>query len=176
LTPALVGRLCSQRSLEVQPGRIALGTPPTVLGRYTFGRRALGTPYLEPRSSTGDCLLKSLRFRGCGSRGFEKEELRAARGGRPTQQMAHEVRCERHGLQDETFVCQHVVSSLHDRAPRGFHWSQGSDQHRPDAWCSECNERLRQGGWEWTRETEQAAGVRLLCGACYDEAKALNGF
>jgi hypothetical protein len=87
-----------------------------------------------------------------------------------------ECQCDRHGLQEETFVCQHIVASLRDGLPRGFYWPRDSDQNRPDAWCSECNERLLQADWEWTPPTIEAAGVRLLCGRCYDDAKALNGF
>jgi hypothetical protein len=90
--------------------------------------------------------------------------------------MGDTVRCDRHGLQEEAFVCQHIVASLGDRLVRGFHWPRDSAQTRPDAWCSECNERLRQANWEWTAAAEHAAGVRLVCGRCYDEAKALNGF
>jgi hypothetical protein len=90
--------------------------------------------------------------------------------------MNRQVRCERHGLQDETFVCQHVVQSLRDSIPRGFYWAQKSEQERPDAWCSECNETVSRSGGEWTKEAEQFAGVKILCGACYDLAKALNGF
>jgi hypothetical protein len=83
------------------------------------------------------------------------------------------VQCDKHGLQDETFVCQHIVATLVDGVPRGFHWAN-SDRSRPDAWCSRCNETSN--GGDWTPETERAAGVKLLCGACYDAAKALNGF
>jgi hypothetical protein len=90
--------------------------------------------------------------------------------------MRNDIQCERHGLQEETFVCQHIVTSLQDREPRGFHWPGESNQRRPDAWCSECNERLRQAGWEWTSEAERQANIQLLCGGCYDDAKGLNGF
>ena len=86
------------------------------------------------------------------------------------------VECERHGEQQETFVCQHIVQSLVDGRGRGFFWSTAtSENQRPDAWCSECNHTLELAG-EWTPEAERKAGVKLLCGACYDEVKRLNGF
>ncbi|MDX1757165.1 MAG: hypothetical protein R3175_14000 [Marinobacter sp.] len=84
------------------------------------------------------------------------------------------VECCKHGRQQATFVCQHIVQSLQDGKPRGFWWSQESpDNPRPDAWCSECEEVVNRVG-EWNDESEAFAGVRLLCGACYDRAKALN--
>lgn len=85
------------------------------------------------------------------------------------------VECERHGPQPETFVCQHIVQTLRDRKPRGFFWADTPDP-RPDAWCTECNDRVQRAGGQWTPEAERAAKIKLLCGSCYDEAKALNGF
>jgi hypothetical protein len=85
------------------------------------------------------------------------------------------VECVRHGPQQETFVCQHIVHTLADGQPRGFFWSTAArDNPRPNAWCTECNRTLELAG-DWTAEAEQKAGVTLLCGACYDEAKQLNG-
>jgi len=86
------------------------------------------------------------------------------------------VECHQHGSQPETFVCEHVVQSLRDGVPRGFHWSDAAENERGDAWCSACNERLQAAGGEWTPEAERFANVKLLCGGCYDQAKRLNGF
>lgn len=84
------------------------------------------------------------------------------------------VECDKHGKQQATFVCQHVAQSLRDGRPRGFWWSTESPENpRPDAWCSECEVRVNAAG-EWNDETEAFAGVTLICGACYDRAKALN--
>jgi hypothetical protein len=85
------------------------------------------------------------------------------------------IQCGEHGLQDKTFVCQHVLMSLRDGIQRGFFWSQNPDSSRPDAWCRDCNERVGATGGEWTAEAEALAGVTLLCGACYDRVKAMNG-
>jgi hypothetical protein len=82
--------------------------------------------------------------------------------------------CPIHGEQPETFVCQHVVQTLRDGVPRGFFWANNTNETRPDAWCSDCNSRVATSAGEWTPEAEALAGVRLICAACYDRAKAIN--
>ncbi|MEO1563544.1 MAG: hypothetical protein AAFR98_08925 [Pseudomonadota bacterium] len=84
--------------------------------------------------------------------------------------------CSEHGDQDETFVCQHIVQSLEENKPYGFWWAQDSDQIRPDAWCTTCNEMVESEGGEWTERALDLAKVTLLCGKCYDQAKAINEF
>ncbi len=87
---------------------------------------------------------------------------------------AQYVECCEHGKQQATYVCQHVVQSLVEKTPRGFWWStENPDNPRPDAWCTECEELVNRVG-EWNDETEEFAGVKLLCGACYDRAKEMN--
>ena len=44
------------------------------------------------------------------------------------------ISCDIHGDQEETFVCQHLVDSLHTRKPVGFYCAS---EPRGDAWCSE---------------------------------------
>lgn len=84
------------------------------------------------------------------------------------------VECCEHGKQQATFVCNHVVESLRDEIPRGFWWANDPDNPRADAWCSECEERLKANDGEWNEEIETLANIRLLCGVCYDNAKNLN--
>ncbi len=88
----------------------------------------------------------------------------------------NQVNCSVHGSQDETFVCQHIVQGLEQKKALGFHWPADSTEDRPNAWCSMCNELVKAQNWEWTEEVLETAQVTLLCGACYDEAKSLNGF
>lgn len=83
------------------------------------------------------------------------------------------VECAEHGPQAKTYVCQHLVQSLCDGKPRGFFCSE-SDVPRPEAWCAECEALLAATGGHWNDETGKQAGVRLLCGVCYDRAKAIN--
>ncbi len=83
------------------------------------------------------------------------------------------IECDEHGSQETTFVCQHLVQSLRDGRPVGFFVSRDADRPRPDAWCAACEEKVQSTGGEWTDESEAFAGVTLLCGACYDQARAL---
>ena len=84
------------------------------------------------------------------------------------------VECCEHGRQQATYVCQHVAQSLTDNQPRGFWWSDDSPENpRPDAWCGECEALVNKLG-AWNDESESFAGVKLICGACYDRAKELN--
>jgi hypothetical protein len=84
------------------------------------------------------------------------------------------INCSRHGVQPETFVCQHIVQSLRTRVSVGFFWPADASEPRPDAWCSECETRVAQTGGEWIGEAAAGLGAAVLCASCYDEAKALN--
>jgi hypothetical protein len=67
-----------------------------------------------------------------------------------------------HGLQDETFVCQHILGSLRTRQAVGFHWPASSPQRRPDAWCSKCEARRVEAGGEWTKDVLVSVGLKVL--------------
>ena len=82
--------------------------------------------------------------------------------------------CAVHGLQPETFVCQHLVASLLTGEVVGMCWPRGSDQQRPDAWCLACERKRESVDGEWTDSLLQDVHVTLICGACYDRAKHLN--
>ncbi len=86
----------------------------------------------------------------------------------------NKIQCNVHGEQETAFVCQHIAASLETRSRVGFCWSAEDDSSRPDAWCIECNERVKKTNWEWTGEAAEHLGVKLLCGKCYDEAKNFN--
>lgn len=82
------------------------------------------------------------------------------------------INCSVHGLQDETFVCSHIVGTLHTGVAVGFHWPRESaDDSRPDAWCSQCEQQRVASGGEWTDEVMDFVGMTTLCGGCYDRAK-----
>ena len=83
------------------------------------------------------------------------------------------ITCSVHGLQEETFVCQHIVESLSTGIPVGFNWPPDQDKPRPDAWCAACERARIEAGGDWTPEVEKKLGVKLLCGACYDYAKSI---
>ncbi|NIP23995.1 MAG: hypothetical protein GWN77_02925, partial [Gammaproteobacteria bacterium] len=71
----------------------------------------------------------------------------------------YNVECDKHGLQQATFVCRHIVQSLRDGKPRGF-WSseESPDNPRPDSWCDACEQLVNRVG-EWNDESEAFAGV-----------------
>jgi hypothetical protein len=86
---------------------------------------------------------------------------------------ARKIKCHVHGWQDETFVCRHIMESLHTGVPVGFHWSAESTGPHPDAWCSACESARVEAGGDWTPKVEERLGIKLLCGACYDHAKSI---
>ena len=83
------------------------------------------------------------------------------------------VECPEHGRTQATFVCRHLAESLHTGRATGF-FTSDAEQPRPDAWCAACEEMVWRTGGEWTEESEAFAGVTLICGGCYDRARALN--
>jgi hypothetical protein len=86
---------------------------------------------------------------------------------------AQTVNCGVHGWQEQTFVCRHIAQSLHTGVPVGFYWTRDQAVPRPDAWCSACEKARLDAGGDWTPEVEKLLGVKLLCGACYDDAKSI---
>ena len=85
------------------------------------------------------------------------------------------VECFTHEKQQATYVCQPIVQSLRDGIPREF-WPTESEPGnlRPDSWCNKYEEMIISTGEEWNDESEEFAGITLLCGACYDRANAMN--
>jgi hypothetical protein len=80
--------------------------------------------------------------------------------------------CSEHGEQTTAFVCQHIATSLGTGEAVGFFWSGEDPSARPDAWCEAC-ERRRDAAGEWTPEVAAQLGVKILCGVCYDNARAM---
>jgi hypothetical protein len=86
-----------------------------------------------------------------------------------------DVQCTIHGLQQRTFVCQHIAEGLVKRDRVGFFWTrEDPDNPRPDAWCSACEDRARATNGEWTGAALEHLQSKILCGACYDFAKAFH--
>jgi hypothetical protein len=85
------------------------------------------------------------------------------------------VECARHGTQQRTWVCQHVVQGLFDRTRVGFFWTADDPQNqRPDAWCAACEDRVSLTNGDWVGEAGEHLGAQILCGACYDLAKGFH--
>lgn len=86
-----------------------------------------------------------------------------------------DVQCSVHGLQQRTFVCQHVAEGLVSRTRVGFFWTEEyPDNPRPDAWCSACNGRVKATDGDWVGEALEHLKPKILCGACYDFAKTFH--
>jgi hypothetical protein len=82
------------------------------------------------------------------------------------------VKCDTHGVQPQTFVCQHIAEGLSQRERVGFFWTRLDPENpRPDAWCSACERRASLTNGEWTGEALELLQPKVLCGACYDLAK-----
>ena len=85
------------------------------------------------------------------------------------------VRCGTHGEQQRTRVCQHIAIGLATKTRVGFFWTTlDRGNPRPDAWCGECEERVRRTDGDWVGEAEENLKPEVLCGACYDAAKVFH--
>jgi hypothetical protein len=64
---------------------------------------------------------------------------------------------------------------LLDRKRVGFFWStENPNNPRPDAWCLDCNERVKTTGGDWVGVALEHLEPKCLCGACYDLAKSFH--
>lgn len=79
------------------------------------------------------------------------------------------VTCDRHGESERTFTCPHMLQTLKDETPRGFHWTR-DEENEIQAFCDACWDASDEE-WEAVREE----GPRLLCLHCLQDAAALNG-
>jgi hypothetical protein len=83
-------------------------------------------------------------------------------GENQASESADAVRCSRHGLSHQCFVCEHLTP---DSDGRGFNTAD-PDSLRPDAWCDRCHEELTRAG-SWEAATAEPK-IHLVCGGCYD--------
>ncbi|MDH5672727.1 MAG: hypothetical protein OEZ06_11295 [Myxococcales bacterium] len=84
------------------------------------------------------------------------------------------VECPEHGRQPAAFVCQHIIEGLNEGLAHGFYWAEQPEFDRPDAWCGSCQRLVEEQGGEWTESAQEQACIGMLCGLCYDQAKAHN--
>lgn len=83
--------------------------------------------------------------------------------------------CSIHGEQPRTYVCQHVYAGLVAKERVGFFWTTSQpDNPHPDAYCRECEIRVREAGGEWTGEALEQLQPKILCSVCYDLAKQFH--
>lgn len=79
------------------------------------------------------------------------------------------------GTNPKTLVCQHIAQGLTGRQRVGFFWTLDDPNNpRPDAWCLECENRCRREDGEWIGPALEHLKPKVLCGECYDFARAFN--
>ena len=85
------------------------------------------------------------------------------------------VKCDVHGSQQQTLVCQHIAEGLTRHQRVGFFCTADDPGNpRPDAWCSACQERVKVTGGQLVDLALEHLQPKVLCGACYDVARQFH--
>ncbi len=87
--------------------------------------------------------------------------------------MAKTTVCGRHGSQGIGLACIHVARAIDSGDQVGFCWGDDVDLARPDAWCLACNHALAALAGASSEQWFLDADFKVLCAACWDEAKRL---
>lgn len=82
--------------------------------------------------------------------------------------MTREVECENHGTSEATFTCTHLMQTIKDGKPRGFHWIR-DEEGEIQAFCDACWDADDE---EWKKIS--AEGPRMLCLDCLKKIAAIN--
>lgn len=85
------------------------------------------------------------------------------------------VHCTAHGKQGIGLVCTHVAHAIDSGERVGFYWGDDTDTARPDAWCAACEEALIALEGADADDWFLRADFKILCAACWDEAKRVLG-
>jgi hypothetical protein len=83
------------------------------------------------------------------------------------------VDCGVHGTQPIAFACTHIAHGLLDGTTAGFVIAPEGGEPLPLAWCDACEDMVVGLGGNWTEGASDRAAFKLLCAACYGEAKGL---
>src|SRR5688500_7635684 len=81
------------------------------------------------------------------------------------------VECDVHGRQAMAIACTHIAHGLLDETTPGFVIAPEGDEPLPNAWCDECEAMADSLGGDWSEEASARAACKILCAACYGEAK-----
>ena len=84
--------------------------------------------------------------------------------------MAEKIDCDTHGSSEATYVCGHLLETVRDGTPRGFHWVRDEDGEI-QAFCDDCWDATDEE-WEWIQEQ----GPKILCRRCLEAAADANDF
>jgi hypothetical protein len=83
--------------------------------------------------------------------------------------MSGVINCDTHGDQLATYVCAHIVKTVHDKKARGFAWCVADDgDYYAD--CDECNAMPTE---EWKARVDE--NLNVICFGCFETAAKVNG-
>ncbi len=85
------------------------------------------------------------------------------------------LHCGVHGEQGIGLVCKHIAFAVDSGTRVGFFWGDDTDAARPDAWCLECEKALIGLEGASSEQWFGAAGFKVFCAACWDQAKRVCG-
>lgn len=83
------------------------------------------------------------------------------------------IDCAIHGRQEIAFACTHIAHGLLDGTTPGFIIEPEGDDPLPMAFCDACEAMADELGGIWSEEASNLADWKMLCAACYNEAKGL---
>jgi hypothetical protein len=86
--------------------------------------------------------------------------------------MIEKISCEKHGSKDMSFTCIHIAMTIDNKAKVGFFYSEAEEDLPQIAWCGECEQWLLDNEEEWTDIFQAKADFKMLCAACFEEAKS----
>tara|TARA_B100001540_G_C15251395_1_gene392839 strand:- start:232 stop:519 length:288 start_codon:yes stop_codon:yes gene_type:complete len=79
------------------------------------------------------------------------------------------IECDKHGPNEATFVCSHILTALQTGTPTGFHWTLDDDDN-VQAFCDGCWDATAE---EWAVLSEDVG--RMICLSCLKAAAEING-
>ena len=82
--------------------------------------------------------------------------------------MTQPLECDTHGPTEATYACPHILETLKDGTPRGFHRISDAEGEI-QAFCDDCWDATDEE-WEWIQEQ----GPQILCRQCLEAAAMLN--
>ena len=83
------------------------------------------------------------------------------------------VDCGIHGRQRMAIACTQIAHGLLDGTTPGFVIAPEADEPLPNAWCDQCEVMVDSLGGDWGGQASDGADFKILCAACYGEAKGI---
>ena len=82
--------------------------------------------------------------------------------------MVDQLECGKHGKIRATYVCKHILGTLKEKKPQGFHWMI-DDEGEIQSFCDSC---WNADDEEWEKISDE--GPRLMCLNCLQDVAAIN--